>query len=251
MLSIDFLEKLQGKHLFLQPHLDDVPFSIGSFLIEEFVDKESCTVFTIFGKEFFNIRHYEHNEESIEILKSEEAKWFKFTGIKNSRLELEEAGYRGITNIRKLFRAGISSDFNLNYEELGYGNWEEVVGSVKEVINKDNFDYIWIPSGVGGHCDHMAVRQAALSLIPKLKKLKGVIFYDELPYSMYSKPIDWEKCNISGFEKIGTLTHELKEDEQVKKYESLKFFYSQIDKRQALALSKHREKITLWIREEI
>lgn len=240
-------EKLVGKHLLLQPHLDDLPFSVGSILLEQYIKKEDSIVYTIFGKEFFNIRNYQHDENAMQILRQEEAKWFQSAGIKNHRFELEEAGYRGITNIRKLFRTKMADDFAMKYEELEYGNWEEVLACVKTILDSHSCEYVWIPAGVGGHCDHIAVRQAILELV-SLFQGKGILFFEELPYSLYSKPLDWSKCVIPDFHLEERMVHTLSQEEETYKYESLKHFHSQIDDRQARALCHHPETVTLWMR---
>lgn len=240
-------EKLVGKHLLLQPHLDDLPFSIGSILLEQYIKKEDSTIYTIFGKEFFNIRNYAHDEHAMQILKDEEAKWFQSAGMESHRFELEEAGYRGITSIRKLFRTKSADQFDLCYKELEYGNWEEVLGCIEKILSKHTWDFLWVPAGVGGHCDHIAVRQAVLELVSMFQG-KGILFFEELPYSLYSKPLDWSKCMIPGFHLEERMVHTLSQEEETYKYESLKHFHSQIDDRQAMALCHHPETATLWMR---
>lgn len=250
VLDTTFLKSLEGRHLILQPHLDDVPFSLGHSLLGGAVSIDKCEVWTIFGREFFNIRSYPHSEETVEILKQEEAEWFKSQGIKVCRLELEEAGYRGIKIFRKLFQPTIASRLDFDYESLGYDNWEEVFSNISTLANS-NFNYIWSPSGIGGHCDHLAVRQAVLKLAPHIKELEGIMFYDELPYTMYSKGVNWDKSDIAGFENVGKVINEPKDFEQARKYESLAAFHSQITDRQALALSTQSEGYTVWLRKVI
>ena len=243
-------EKLKGKHLLLQPHLDDVPFSVGSMILNEYIHKEDCTIYTIFGKEFFNIRNYEYDEHAMQLLREEEAKWFQAAGMVNKRFELEEAGYRGITSIRKLFRAKLASEFDMQYEQLDYGNWQEVSACIKEILKNNVCDYVWIPAGVGGHCDHIAVRQAVLALLYEFKG-KEILFFEELPYSLYSKSIDWKKCVIKDFHQEELLVHDLSDEEQKRKYESLQYFHSQIDARQAMSLCNHAETIHMWMRNKM
>lgn len=242
------LAELKGKHLFIQPHLDDVPFSVGSLILNDYFPKQDCSFFTIFGKEFFNIRSYEHNNVTMDILKVQEENWFKNAGIRNNRYELEEAGYRGITDVRKLFRTKLASEFTMDYESLGYGNKGDVWACIKEILKKNESDYVWIPAGIGGHCDHLAVRQAMIELADDYNG-KGILFYEELPYRLYSRPLDWNKCMIRGFHKEKQILHELSLEEEILKYESLKYFDSQIDDRQAKILCSKGECICLWVRE--
>lgn len=247
LLDAGFIKGLKGSHLLLQPHLDDIPFSMGDTLLEGVLGDKNYEVWTLFGKEYFNIREYPHDESTIEILHKEENLWFERIGTEIHRLEMEEAGYRGIANPRKLFLAQAALKPNFDYGSMDYGNWEPVLANFRMLVEK-GFQYIWAPAGVGGHCDHLAVRQAVLEIVPACKEVQGVLFYDELPYKMYSKPIIWENFDIPGFHIAGKADNMLGEEKINRKYESLLIFHSQINQRQAAVLSAWNESMTIWLR---
>lgn len=246
--AISALKGLSGTHLMLQPHLDDLPFSIGHFLRSKLFIPASYQLWTVFGKEYFNIRGYPHDESTESILVQEELHWSALSGYPVRRLPLEEAGYRGVTRIRQLFLTARYHDPLLNYDALGYGNWQEVLEHMRTLIQPD-VTCLWIPAGIGGHCDHLAVRQAVLTLVPE-SNVQGLIFYHELPYGQYSKTIEWENFHVSGFEYGGMICHNPTAQEAAHKEKEIALYYSQINERQAKTLSRETEQISVWLRRE-
>lgn len=240
--------RLEGRHLLLQPHLDDIPFSMGHLLADGLLRGSEYEIWTVFGKEFFNIRDYPQDEQTSRLLQEEERRWFAQEGHPLRRLELEEAGYRGVTGVRRLFRTGLYQQAALNYDSLGYGNWQAVLEAVRELGRQAA--YVWVPAGIGGHCDHLALRQAALQAARLEPAIRGLLFYHELPYSLYSREIDWDQFEIDGFRQEEGLTHQPTDAEARRKQESIGVFYSQITDRQAGVLARHTEKVAIWARRE-
>ena len=235
-----------GKHLMIQPHLDDLAFSLGHILLNQKLSVQDITVWTIFGKETFNIRGYSNNKETYELLRNEENIWFEKLRITKYRLELEEAGYRGVDKIRTLFQPQNTSEFSFANFILPNGNLLELNNSIDEILN-DNFDYLWVPAGVGGHCDHLAVRHSVLNNLVNKNLYKTIVFYEELPYSLYSKPIRWEDTGVPKYKFVKNITYHPTEDEVLIKTESISVFHSQINLRHAKVLSSHSESIAIWI----
>jgi len=245
-LPLAYIRNLEGRHLLLQPHLDDIPFSVGHIVQRELLTPGHYGIWTIFGKEYFNIRCYPHDEDTENILREEERRWFQITGHPGQRLELEEAGYRGVQGVRRLFLTQRYQDSALDYDSLGYGNWGEVVEHIRRLL-EPHIDYVWVPAGIGGHCDHLAVRQAVIQLAEE-SSLRGILFYHELPYSMYSKSMDWSRFSVDGFRQYGTVQCVPSPQDIEEKRSRISIFHSQIDARQSLVLSGETERIAIWLR---
>jgi hypothetical protein len=249
-LASDFdrsvLKRYPGKHLMLQPHLDDIAFSIGHMIHDGLLKPVDNDIRTVFSLEWFNIRQLPFDQHTVSLLWEEEEQWFLQEGLQFSRMPLEEAGYRGVNHVRKLFLTGHADKHDLDYASLGYGNWEDVLHHIGQAL--EGFDYIWAPAGIGGHCDHLSVRHAVMKLAAERANIKGLFMYEELPYRIYSRPILWDQFHIEGFayrEKI----HKAPDPQEVRrKCDSLAAYYTQIDDRQALALSAEDEVVVIWLR---
>ncbi|MCL2253053.1 MAG: hypothetical protein FWC09_01290 [Lachnospiraceae bacterium] len=252
-MVIDFLKfrnfKMCGRHLLLQPHLDDIAFSIGHVLSEKIIPREEAIAYTIFGKETFNIRNYANCEKTLKLLEKEEEQWFSFSKIRYDRFCLEEAGYRGISNVRTLFQPKAANVFSETAQIPPIENGEDVNNLVKELV-RGGYRYIWVPAGVGGHCDHLAVRQSVLNHMPSCPETQIIFFYEELPYSHYSAPIKWEEVFISGFKFAGRVVYQPEQVKSEQKASNLEIFYSQINESQAKVLSAQAESFSIWIRNE-
>lgn len=231
----------------LQPHLDDLPFSIGHLLRRKEWVPAVYRMWTIFGKEFFNIRGYPHDLNTESILAEEERLWSRQSGYQLNRLSLGEAGYRGVNSIRRLFLTSRCHESELDYEAMGYGNWQEVLGSIRSLIQPD-VSSIWVPAGIGGHCDHLAVRQAVINLALQ-SNVCVILFYHELPYSQYSKIIDWSSFSVRGFKHIGLISCKPSKLEAAEKQRNISVFHSQINERQSMTLARETECVSVWLRE--
>ena len=233
----------EGKHVVIQPHLDDIPFSLSYFLNTEMVKEKKA--YTIFGKEFFNIRDYPHTNATVEILKEEEKKWFDCMGINHERFENEEAGYRGIAKVRELFSPSRFTRFDLSGEDFSGTIYKKVEESIK-IILKEKPDYIWIPAGIGGHIDHIMVRLVALKLISQCDYIKNVFLYEEYPYRIYSKQVNWKDVYIDSLKFIGEIAVIPDEQDWKSKYTKLLYFQSQITEQQIESMVMREEKVSVW-----
>lgn len=242
---LSYLEKINGKHILLQPHLDDVPFSLSYFLDSKVMkDKKKKTV-TVFGKEYFNIHNYPHTKETEKILVLEEKVWFQKAGIPLKRYELEEAGFRGITEVRKLFSPKLANNFNIGREFFDEKIYDEVVKVVNEIQNEEP-DCLWIPAAIGGHIDHLLLRQVAIELCKEENTVKHVIFYEDYPYRMYSKPIAWDQVIMECWSHIGEISLEPQAIDSNRKFMNLLAYHSQITEKQLKSLVLQSEFISIW-----
>lgn len=160
----------------LSPHLDDAVLSLGSHILRWKETGKRIKVITIFT-EFGDGRHIpDYSQDYLDksgfnsVKEFEKARGFedkeamKKLGVEYEHWGFVDAGFRGFYKNREMLLSG----------ELGKKD-EIIFNKIENKINDIKADLFLVPYGVGGHADHVMVREAA-------EKIKNKNYYLESPY---------------------------------------------------------------------
>ena len=235
------------KFLFLSPHLDDAVLSCG-LLLEKLVvlgkkvvvaslfTKVSTPPFTQNASLFIQKSGYKKAEELFEDRIKEDIKALKFLKVRYRYFDYIDAAFRksqlfekfpNMGFLLKLFPQFVHIYTNPKREFSGRVSFQDrglvwgIKKDLKRFIKKlgDEKILILAPLGVGGHVDHIIVRDFAR------KSGLDVLYWLDFPYSTkkeyiktyFSKEWQYEKCL------------EIEVPLKTKKYQAIKSYKSQID----------------------
>ncbi|MBB4952319.1 LmbE family N-acetylglucosaminyl deacetylase [Agrobacterium vitis] len=155
--------------LILSPHSDDSAFSIGGILAAKTAFHGwSIHQLTVFVGSIHAPYAPQHTtEEAITALRCREDDAFcMFHGIQLDRLEFKETLLRGYPSIPAIFAVNEPQD-------------DPIYGAVCEAVQEavSGFDLVLAPLGIGGHIEHIMVREACRQLC------SHALFYEDLPYA--------------------------------------------------------------------
>lgn len=158
----------------LSPHFDDAIFSVGQHLIDGVKEGKKIKVINIFTKEIDKYR----NKSDLEVMKR--------LGVERENWGFVDGGFR-LSDKKMLFGGKIIKEDS--------GIKKDIEKKIKNIRAK----LVLAPRGVGGHVDHVLIREVA-------KKVGGekVQYYVDLPY-LWSN-INWfgeiKSFKLGSFEKI-------------------------------------------------
>jgi len=161
--------------LIMSPHSDDSAFSIGGILAAKTAfhgwDIHQLTLFVRSIHAPYAPQHT--TEEAITALRCREDDAFcMFHRIQLQRLEFKETLLRGYPSIPAIFAVKEPQD-------------DPIYGAVCQAVDKavSGFDAVLAPLGIGGHIEHIMVREACR------QACNHALFYEDLPYAGdYSNP---------------------------------------------------------------
>jgi len=207
---------------FISPHLDDAALSAGG-LISYLADKTPVTVINTFtqvhggsvtrsAKAFVKQCGYKNARKLFSDRRREDKLLFKKIGVKVENLDLIDVLWRkkGSENVVTKIVGSIIPELTHIYPTYRFhgGNGKispsdkKLISSLKDKLLKtikgDNY-VIFCPVGIGGHVDHIIVREVCTSVF------KNVIYWSDFNYSLEftneNNFIDRNKLKLAYFNK--------------------------------------------------
>lgn len=180
-------------HIFLSPHLDDVPLSCGGTLASLVDTQAEIKVITIFAgipspsdpvSDFANYQHqmWGNPQQAYHIRRAEDMTALAYFGLKPIWLDFFDCIYRGQPDEGKWYYNSDEDIFGLIHPaELDTVG--PIVGTIAALIRseeKPGGTIVYAPLTVGNHVDHQLTFLAALHLLRLGCK---IYFYEEYPYA--------------------------------------------------------------------
>ena len=166
--------------LTVEPHCDDVCFSLTGTLIQNSTNGKGSKILNIFSTSSYiqsGLQKYMNQSNNFEyisnIRKSENKMFANIIGAQIEFCDIQEAIIRGYKNV---YIEPHRADMNL-FTKLK----ELIISKVKN----ENFRTIFFPLGVGKHVDHVLLSNLAIDIIQDtyIKKNVQVFLYEDLPYA--------------------------------------------------------------------
>jgi len=189
------------QHIFLSPHLDDVPLSCGGTLAQLVNEEIPVIVITIFAgvlppdapvSAFAGYQHqmWGDPQQAYQTRRVEDATALAYFGLKPIWLNFLDCIYRGQPD-QGIWYYNSDDDIFGPLHEAEFDTVAPIIEQIKRVISAPEDHHqilIYAPLTVGNHVDHQLVYLAALHLL-----LEGypVYFYEEFPYA------DRDPANLS------------------------------------------------------
>lgn len=161
--------------IFLSPHPDDICFSLGHFAQK----RQAGTLLCIFPVSCYRVgkvlRNSVHTRATTRKRLSEDAVFADLCGLVPGYLEFYDAMTRGQDSfdIRNVNEIANKIQVSLIHALLG-----PRIGQLPEPR-----PWLFCPSGIGGHVDHVATLLVIAKNLPLLRKYYRLAFYEDLPYA--------------------------------------------------------------------
>lgn len=175
----DFVSENQKAALFISPHLDDAVFSCGGTLLK--MRKAGwrtilCTVFTksVINPQGFALacqldKNLAPDVDYMKLRRGEDCRAAKILNVSEVlHLNLPEAPHRGYHSAPELF-AGVKSKDAIQ---------KSVADHFRLIADIHQPNIIFVPQGLGNHCDHLQTINAALEVFD----LERIRWYFDTPY---------------------------------------------------------------------
>ncbi len=174
--------------IFISPHLDDAIFSCANLLLE--LKNKNVTIITVFTKATDNVptpqaRDFlkaSMSDNPVDIFNKraiEDINATKFVGAKHVHLGFLDAAWRTVD--KKPVYANGKSQFSGKIAKKDIFLINQIKTKVLKIIPKRKKFILLAPLGIGGHADHVLVRELVRNLpFPK-------IFWEDFPYSLRAK----------------------------------------------------------------
>lgn len=176
------------KHIaILSPHLDDGVFSCGEYIRKEVLSGNTVTVVTVFSGEAepealseaakeFHSMCFLHDDDAMAIRKQEDRGACEMLGCRYLYLDYPEYLYRSDSAGRKLCM-NLSRMFDDGQDEETAFR-QQLAARLETLCGE--YDLVLAPVGVGGHRDHLMIRDLLLDYAER--KQTPVLFYEDVPY---------------------------------------------------------------------
>jgi LmbE family N-acetylglucosaminyl deacetylase len=173
------------RHLIVSPHLDDAWFSLGGSLNEWRKGNSVVLVVDVFSIQSWTKYGDLPLDRVVSVRKREERLNARRDRVRLMFLDLQEGLLRGYP---LQFPQVINWTIDLN-------TLDDIVTSLGRVIRAYDPDFIYFPLGIGGHVDHVLLREVA-TIMRSSFSLNNIeiLFYEDLPYaSHYVLPVGFIK----------------------------------------------------------
>ena len=164
--------------LVLSPHLDDAAFSVGPFIAGATTER-AVTVATAFTASVAEPRGFAlacqtdkglpPEADYMALRRREDTEWAERVAATTLHGPLQEAPHRGYNSADTLFSGIHSTDC------VG----EALADWLARVVAERKPELVFLPLGVGGHVDHLWLRQAAETTLSQRLPL---VYYGDQPY---------------------------------------------------------------------
>ena len=170
--------------VYLSPHCDDVCFSLISHIMQRWSAGVLLTVFTrsncinngeqIVAGGFDELPLAERIARVSEVRRREDERFAAMAGLTRINCGLDEAPVRG----REPFDASFAREDTRRFAAT-------IMDKIRSmtVLPVGHSPGLYCPMGIGGHVDHLVVRNAVLENLVELRGLYAVNFYEDLPYA--------------------------------------------------------------------
>jgi LmbE family N-acetylglucosaminyl deacetylase len=154
--------------LVVSPHPDDAALSVGGLLL---CLEAPITLLTVFGRSNYTLRGWLERgwKRVTEIRQAEETAYARSLGARLLYPRLTDASIRFRGAVERMFPAD------------GLPALPRRLPGVLEEALRGRPRLMLVPAGIGGHADHLAVREAARAAAAK--RGLAVAFYEDLPYA--------------------------------------------------------------------
>lgn len=178
----------------LSPHLDDAVLSCGSLIADATVRGIDVLVITLFNGRpeppvspaaaRFHARCGHTDENAMAEREREDDQALSLLGARTIRLGLPEALYRKDDRGRHVY----NGDTDIFVQQLPQARdfLDVVADGTRSVVETAEPDLVLAPLGVGGHIDHLLVREAARALD------HPTWHYEDVPYLLYDRCEGWQ-----------------------------------------------------------
>lgn len=169
---------MNKRWLVLSPHLDDAAFSLGPLIGGATLDRPVmvATAFTAsvaeprgFALACQTDKGLPLEADYMALRRQEDIEWAAHLGATTMHGPLPEAPHRGYDSAEALF-TGIHSADRIGEALAGWLSW--IIAELEPAL-------VFLPLGVGNHVDHLWLRQAAETALPRALP---VTYYKDQPY---------------------------------------------------------------------
>ncbi len=176
----------------VSPHSDDIAYSIGGALLQNYFYKPVLMV-TIFTRSNFTRSNFSlcfklDNSEMISRMRHlEDVQFTTKNDVRFLSFPFPEASMRGMSR-QEIFSNIIPDSYTI---------FSDVYHSLSELIKSYSCDLIVSPMGLGNHIDHVMVSNICNKIAQENNK--KIVFYEDLPYATFltSKKIKMRASAIS------------------------------------------------------
>ena len=188
-----FIEKDQLNEccLFLQPHSDDCALSCGGHMLLEYLKYKKriilVTVFSNYSSSYFPYKNkvcLDHQKYS-QLRKMEDMLVCDYLNAKLYCLNMPEAPLRKIGY--PILQGGL---FKKDYTWM-----DKIFLNLKKIIDLYKPSTVYLPCGIGMHCDHVILTEVAKQLSYKNNSFlfNKIYFYEDYPYCDESRFDYWRR----------------------------------------------------------
>lgn len=183
-----------SRHLFLSPHLDDVPFSCAGLIkkltsagddvvISTFITGDAIGTLTPLASRFHGV--WNRGERPYAIRREEDHRVADFLGARCRHEGILDAIYRQDHDGEPIYR-NIPELFS-GLKPQDQANVDATARKLDEIIAEERPDFVYAPIGIGRHADHLSLVKAAKDVCLGRIPLR---LYEEFPYLLGEFPAE-------------------------------------------------------------
>ncbi len=182
------------RHLFLSPHLDDVPFSCAGLIkkltsagddvvISTFITGDAAGALTPLGRRFHGV--WNRGDRPYAIRREEDQRVAAFLGARCRHEGFLDAIYRKNEDGEPIYGDIPELFAGLKLEDKP--NVDAIARKLDEIIGEERPDIVYAPIGIGRHADHLSLVTAAQQVCLGKTALR---LYEEFPYLLGEFPAE-------------------------------------------------------------
>jgi len=183
-----------SRHLFLSPHLDDVPFSCAGLIkkltragdevvISTFITGDAAGALTPLGQRFHGV--WNRGDRPYAVRRKEDQRVAAFLGARYRHEGFLDAIYRKYEHGEPIYRD--IPDLFAGLKLKDQPNVDAIARKLEEIIGEERPDIVYAPIGIGRHADHLSLVEAAKAVCLGKMPLR---LYEEFPYLLGEFPAE-------------------------------------------------------------
>ncbi|MFB9985043.1 PIG-L deacetylase family protein [Mesorhizobium kowhaii] len=188
------MAKPGSRHLFLSPHLDDVPFSCAGLIkkltlagddvvFSTFVTGDADGPLTPLGQRFHGV--WNRGDRPYDTRREEDRRVADFLGARLRHEGFLDAIYRKDEHGDAIYRDIPELFAGLKPEDRA--NVAAIAARLAEIVAEEQPDVVYAPIGIGRHADHLSLVEAAQEVCLGKMPLR---LYEEFPYALGEFPAE-------------------------------------------------------------
>jgi LmbE family N-acetylglucosaminyl deacetylase len=220
----------------LSPHLDDAALSMGSAMLRA-TESTPFLVIDVFSTvSWWRFDLSDGRLARIQTTRdAEEEKVMRLTHSRLRRWGFAEAPLRGYP---------LADIFTTERKVEALKTHNRIRGRVKDLAEEKSRERWFLPLGVGNHIDHRIARDAALDGLRDADvPAKAVYFYEDLPYAAMMPEIQEYSEHLTGVLSGARLEVSSRTPALPLKSRLLRFYYSQLTRRQIDSVQEYAERV--------